>query len=125
MIALQEDIGVKTPKAPKARSRRAAREKQATRASTPEIRQGVQQTKLARHQVLSRQKLFLPRPFLQKIRNAWEAYQLNRAERVAINQLMQLDDYLLRDMGLCRDDLVEAKRNRQLLDEIYRKNQNC
>jgi len=59
------------------------------------------------------------------IKAKWLSYQLRRAEKVAIHQLMQLDEYLLKDMGLCREDLEVALRNKQLLDEVYRNNQNC
>jgi uncharacterized protein YjiS (DUF1127 family) len=42
----------------------------------------------------------------------WEQHQRRREEQIAIARLKDLDDHLLRDIGLTRDGIAERVRRR-------------
>ena len=42
----------------------------------------------------------------------WEQYQQRREEQIAIHRLRDLDDHLLRDIGLTRNGIAERVRRR-------------
>lgn len=50
--------------------------------------------------------------FLEAILDAHERHAQNRAIKKAIRELSQLDDHTLRDMGLSRNSLASAVRER-------------
>jgi len=60
--------------------------------------------------------------FKQMLARVYAGYQRRRADRLALQQLMQLDDYLLKDMGLERSELISIKLGSMSLDAALKKN---
>jgi len=57
---------------------------------------------------------------LQKICQLREAGKQRKTDRLALNQLMQLDDALLKDMGLTRSELNAVKRGNLSFDALIK-----
>ena len=59
--------------------------------------------------------------FRQTIARLWADHKKRRADNTALNQLMQLDDALLKDMGLSRVDLVSIKNGSLTFESLVKK----
>lgn len=46
----------------------------------------------------------------QTVKNGYANYLNHRKERLALRQLLQLNDHMLKDMGLTRSDILEVHR---------------
>ncbi len=54
------------------------------------------------------------------ITNLWANHRKRKADKIALHQLMQLDDALLKDMGLSRDDLVSIRNGTLTFDSLVK-----
>lgn len=58
--------------------------------------------------------------FRQTMTKLWANHKKRKADNTALNQLMQLDDALLKDMGLCRVDLVSIRNGTLTFDSLVK-----
>lgn len=58
---------------------------------------------------------------IQKSADYLADYRRRRVDRVAINQLLQLDDNLLKDMGLKRSDLIAVQCGSLSVDALVKR----
>ncbi|MBX2837077.1 MAG: DUF1127 domain-containing protein [Gammaproteobacteria bacterium] len=61
---------------------------------------------------------------LRQLRRAfvklWASHRKRKAEKIALHQLMHLDDSLLKDMGLSRDELVSIQSGTLTFDSMVK-----
>lgn len=48
----------------------------------------------------------------------WTKHQKRKADKIALRQLLQLDDALLKDMGLSRYELISIKKGSATFDSL-------
>jgi len=56
----------------------------------------------------------------QVLTNLWIDYRKRRTDRIALHQLMQLDDALLKDMGLSRNELLSVRNGTLTFDSLVK-----
>lgn len=64
------------------------------------------------------------RALLQKISTSQAIRKQRKSDRLAINQLLQLDDVLLKDMGLDRNVLLDVRRGALSFDALIKQDIN-
>jgi len=60
------------------------------------------------------------RQLRQALANAWARHQKRKVDKIALRQLMQLDDALLKDMGLSRYDLMSVSSGHLTFDALVK-----
>ena len=58
---------------------------------------------------------------LQKLIDNREKRKQNKADKLALNQLIQLDDALLKDMGISRSELDQVRRGTLSFDALVKR----
>lgn len=61
------------------------------------------------------------RQLRQALVKLWTNHQKRKAEKIALHQLMHLNDALLKDMGLSRDQLVSIQGGTLTFDSIVKR----